>query len=148
MILIPFINVFRGKDKDLNLMDKLTTKEAISGLFNVAIAAAKGAIEAGTFTGVGTVDDKKSAYTYASNSVARFIDERCKTTDPDDDTRKDELYNQYVLWARDREIKVKPVAFMTSHLKELGITVEQHRDDDGMRYRTYCGISPKGQTSL
>lgn len=143
MIIIPFIRSFRGADKDPHLIDKLTTKEAISGLFNVAIAAAKGAIEAGEFTGAGTVESKKMAYTYASNSVAQFIDDQCAMDDPDDYTSKNALYQAYILWARDHGIKTKDMGTMTMYLKTMGITEGQPEGDNGARVRSYMGIRIK-----
>ncbi len=149
MVIIPFLQVYRGKDENgkdkanKHLIDELTAKDAISGLFNVAIAAAKGAIEAGKFTGVGTVMEKREAYTYASNSVAQFIDDECTFDDLDDYVSSKELHHQYVLWARDRGLKVRDHGSMTTYLKELGITTGQPVGDDGMRHKSYMGIRMK-----
>ncbi len=109
----------------------------------MAIAAAKGAIEHGKFTGVGTVDEKKRAYTYASHPVARFVDEECTMSDPDDYISKNELYQQYTLWSRDRGIRVRDHASLTNYLKPLGITDGQPVQDDGSRLRSYMGINMK-----
>ncbi len=88
--------------------------------------------------------DKKKAYTYASNSVARFVDEECTLSDPDDYISKNELYQQYVLWARERGIKVRDPGSMTTYLKPIGITEGQPVRDDGSRLRSYMGINMKG----
>lgn len=145
MVTIPFLNKFEvgAAGTDPNLIDKLTAESEISGLFNRAIEGIKTLTEARQFTGVGTVDDKRRAYMYASNPVAQFVDEECNITDPDDSVAKDELYNQLVLWSRDHKKKTESKATLTMYLESLGCMRCRLIDDNEERYYAYRGISMK-----
>jgi len=140
MITVPFLQRFDGDTADKNLFSKLTTQAELSGLFNKAMEAVTGVLDDGNFTCVGTIEDRKQTYLYASNPVARFCDECCSFSDPDDYISKDELYNQYVMWARENHIRVKPKGVLTTYLEEIGCVVRQFTDDNNMRYRAYVGV--------
>ena len=143
MITVPFLQQFDGDKADKNLFSKLTTQTELSGLFNIAMEAVSEMKESGKFTCAGTIDDRKQAYLYASNPVAKFCDECCVFSDPDDYISKNELYNQYVMWARDNCIRVKTKGVMTTYLEGMGCIVRQLTGDDNMRYRAYVGVRMK-----
>ena len=143
MITVPFLQQFDGDTADKNLFSKLTTPAELSGLFNKAMGAVSVLLDDGKFTCVGTIEDRKQAYLYASNPAARFCDEYCSFSDPDDYISKNELYNQYVMWSRGNCFRVKTKGVLTTHLEGLGCVVRQFTDDDNMRYRAYVGVRMK-----
>jgi putative DNA primase/helicase len=143
MRIVNFPNVFEGEDDNKNLIDDITTRKEISGLFNVAVDAIRGVIVRGEFTGNKTVDEKRREYITKSNNILMFIDDECDITDPDAMVEKDELYNQYVLWARDRKTAVKTLGELTSAIKTLGAKVTRPRNEDGGRLQCYQGVQLK-----
>jgi len=140
MVTIPFMRKFDGDDKDPDLHEKLTAPTELSGLFNQAMSAVREVIDRKGFTNVGTIEDKRRAYLYASNPVVQFVDDLCDITDPDKYIAKDELYNKYVTWSRDNNIRVKEKKYMTIYLGEIGCMTSRPTGDDGERYQAYLGI--------
>jgi putative DNA primase/helicase len=136
---ISFLNRFVGTNENLNKIDELATQSELAGLFNASISAAKKAITNNAFSGGKTIADKQRDYVYASNSIARFVDEMCDISDLDSYIQKEELYNQYILWARDNKHRIKEKGRMTQYLDSLGIMVRQLTIDNE-RIRIYSGI--------
>jgi putative DNA primase/helicase len=143
MRIVNFPNKFEGDTDNKNLIDEITRREEISGLFNIAVQAIRDVIVRGEFTGNKTVDEKRREYLTKSNNILMFIDDECDITDPDTIVEKDELYNQYVLWARDRKTIVKTMGDLTSAIKSLGAKTVRPRDEDGSRINCYKGIQLK-----
>lgn len=136
---ISFLKQFVGSDDNLNLINELTTNSELSGMFNVSILAAKKAIAKNTFAGGKTIADKQREYLYASTPIARFIDEMCNVTDPDEYTPKNELYNQYIIWSRDNNLRVRNKGEMTQYLETIGVTTFRPTIDE-YRVWAYSGI--------
>lgn len=151
MMIVSFLQKFEGrrdtettKADNPRLIDDITSRGEISGLFNSAIQAAKVMLERGSFSGVNSIDERKRAYLYASNPVARFVDELCDVTDPDALIKKDDLYHAFILWCRDGGIRVVDKGKMTTYLEGLGCVVSRPQDEDGGRYLAYTGVNMKG----
>lgn len=142
--IIKFDNVFEGTEADVNLMDKLTSSNELSGMFNECMHKLTTLIDSGAFTGDGTLATRINEYRYSSNPMRRFVDTRCIISDPDDYILKDDLYHAYILWARDNKSKVVEMKVMTITLKSLGCTICQVTTDDNERKRAYTGIRLKG----
>ena len=117
----------------------------MSGLFNIAMVAAKAAIKKNMFTGGKTIEDKQQEYMYASNPITRFIDDLCDLSDPDECIPKNELYNQYVLWSKDRGERVHGKGKLTQYLETIGVTTT-HPTIDDTRVWSYAGICIVGGT--
>lgn len=143
MRIINFPNKFEGDNDNKNLIDEITMRKEISGLFNVSVKAIRDVIVRGEFTGNKTVDEKRREYLTKSNNILMFLDDECDMTDPDEIIEKDELYNQYVLWARDRKTNVKSMGDLTSAIKSLGAKTCRPTDGDGNRINCYKGICMK-----
>lgn len=143
MRIVTFPNKFEGDAENKNLLDELITRDEISGLFNAAVKAIRDVIVRGEFTGDKTVEDKRREYMTKSNNILMFIYDECDITDVDATVEKDELYNQYVLWARDRNTAVKEMMHMTTAIKGLGCKVARPKDEDGRRTQCYKGIQLK-----
>ena len=136
---IPFLNRYVGESDNKHIIDELTACRELSGLFNMAIVAAKDAVMHKEFSGGKTIADKQREYVYASNPIARFVDDECSTDDVDDFIQKDNLYNQYVLWSRDHGLQTQTKGELTQYLERIGVSVRQ-RTIDEERVRVYVGI--------
>lgn len=96
-LIILFTNIFREGEKttDINIIDKLTTPEELSGLFNKAIKRLKELLERGKFDNEPTVEEKRETYIKKSDPVQYFA-EWFVEKDLGNWISKVELYNEYV----------------------------------------------------
>lgn len=85
LVILPFENVFEGKDKDTNLIDKLTTPEELSGLLNLALIALKQLRRDNGFAYIEDIKTVAKTYTLNANSAVKFLEERCVITGKDED---------------------------------------------------------------
>ncbi len=98
MILISFPNQFPADDPqtDPNILDKITTPEELSGLFNLAINGLRRLLEQGHFTNEESVESRSKSYVLASNPAQFFINSFVEMSDNTlNYIAKDELYKRY-----------------------------------------------------
>jgi putative DNA primase/helicase len=98
-ILIPFTKTIPLDRQDKNLLDKLTTPQELSGLFNKALAAFRRVEESGTFTNEGSIEAKRDLYQRLSDPIQSFIDD-CVDFDPDRHVVKQELFQAFQEYSR------------------------------------------------
>src|SRR5262249_13715351 len=75
-VILCFDEVYEGTLKDPNLIDKLTTKEELSGLLNLALIGLRQLRRDGGFKDV-SVERVKKEYDSRANTVKAFLDEKC-----------------------------------------------------------------------
>ncbi|WP_292388805.1 phage/plasmid primase, P4 family [Methanosarcina sp. UBA5] len=137
-ILIEFPNKFEGKNADRNLIQKITTKEELSGLLNKAIKALKGLLKSGDFSYHKTIEEVERMYRLKSDSVAAFADECLQTST--EDTLKAAVYDAYSKWCKKNGEKPESNAVFGKKLKKLGYqTIRGSTTDDRKYY--WEGIS-------
>lgn len=134
-----FTNLHQGKDIDIDLDDKITSDEELSGLFNKAIVGVKVAIKNRTFTGSFTFEDRKKQYIYLSNPIARFVDECCTMDDPEAMITKKLFRKAYVEWSKEQNIAVVKVEAQTTYLQDQGVMLSRAKIDDVRDYY-YTGV--------
>lgn len=74
---IPFGQTFDGASVDTNLLDKLTTKEALSAFGNLIVDFAGQFYESGTLPESTRMRSTRSAYLTDNDFVAEFVEENC-----------------------------------------------------------------------
>ena len=75
-MIIPFLNIFEEGDKttDINLIDKLTTPDELSGLFNLSVKHLKNLLERGKFDNEPVIAEKRELYIKKSNpTISRIL---------------------------------------------------------------------------
>ncbi|UOR12185.1 DNA primase family protein [Halobacillus amylolyticus] len=78
-IIIPFPNTFKGKDRDENLLHKLTTDEALSTLLNKALEGIQRLVSNGfRFSENQSTKEMLNQYIQQSDNIVSFIDECCQ----------------------------------------------------------------------
>jgi len=97
---IEFPNVFEGKNADPYLIDKLTTDEELSGIFNVLMIALRRVLRDNNIrSNEKTIEQRRLKYELISNPVAVFIEEAFEPGSLSDDyTGRDSCYNAYKLF--------------------------------------------------
>ena len=141
MRIISFPNRFEGAGDNKKLIYELCDAKEISGLFNVAVSAIRDVLVRGEFTGNMSVDEKRKAYVMKASPLLMFLEERCDTTSPNNMVSKNALFNAYVLWCKNNNLRVRSKGEMTSTYQESGIVPSTFpRDEDGHREPCYKGV--------
>ncbi|ADI73367.1 phage/plasmid primase, P4 family [Methanohalobium evestigatum Z-7303] len=137
LMLIEFPNTFQGDSKDVNLIDKLTTSEELSGLLNKAIAALERLLKNGEFSYDLNPLENMELYQKLSNPVAKFADE-C-VGESNEYTFKVDMYNAYVEWCEKEDIVPLKKNEFGKQFKNLGYRDSRLNTGD----RSYCwdGVS-------
>lgn len=143
VIFIPFPNTFViGKNADERILDKLTTKEELSGLLNVAIDGLKYITENGGFSGYLTPEENEELYERASNPVYGFFYDCCEV-DVEKYVVKIELYDAFSEYCKEMRIVPFSEKKFVQEIKLL-VRLEESRISIGKkRLRVWKGISIK-----
>jgi putative DNA primase/helicase len=103
MIIIDFPNVFVGKQRDPDLLQKLTTPEELSGLLNIAIEGLKRLRDNGDFTYNKSWQNSREKYTRLSDPIGVFVEQKC-VFDVIEEISKPSLFKAYVSFCAEKSI--------------------------------------------
>jgi len=120
-ILIEFPKTFEKGEIDERLLEKLTTKEEISGFINLMLAGLKRLLENRKFSYDVGVEEVERQYLLHSDNV-RIFEEEClrDCSGNEEPTEKKQVYKFYETWCKRNNLTpVKPKAF-TMKLGKLG----------------------------
>ena len=148
-LIVQFPNRFTGKEKDPNLIEKLTRPEELSGFLNIAIRGLRRLLEQGRFSSSESIEDTARTYTLLSNPVARFLEECCEFG-PEFEVKKWDLYNAYVEFCKSNGILPYSQRRFTDMLKEYFTQKKYELGDTrhhGDSKRTWVGLKLKGEES-
>jgi putative DNA primase/helicase len=139
-IIINFPNKFEGDNADKKLIEKLTTTEELSGIFNEAIFGLKRIIETGKFSSEKTTKETKELYIRMSDSVAAFVMDIIELSSGGEIKKADLLvkYNEY---CRERAY---PAVSDTTFYKRMGQQIRVEEVFHG-RERWWKGIKFVGE---
>jgi putative DNA primase/helicase len=141
-LIITCPNTFIGDQCDPNILDKLTTPEELSGLFNWAIKGLIRLMKNGTFTKSNTAEEIQIEYELLSNPVKAFT-ENCIEFDGETATSKDDAYYAYRQFCRIRGYTSKLKPTLGKELKpQFPAMIEGKRDirGKGKREHSWIGI--------
>jgi len=143
VIFIPFPNTFViGKNADEKILDKLTTKEELSGLLNVAIDGLKHIAGNGGFTGYLTPEENEELYERASNPVYGFFYDCCEVN-VEKYVAKMELYDAFCEYCKEMRIIAFSEKKFIQEIKLL-VRLDESRISVGkQRLRVWKGIAIK-----
>lgn len=141
-VIVNFPNRFEGEKADKLLIDKLTTPEEISGIFNVAVCGLKHLLNNGAFTAEQSMDEAREIYTRLSDSVAAFIMDDVEIAGNEYVVKKSMLqaYTEYC-----RKMKY-PAVGDTTFYKRMNAQIryeETQKKIDGKYTRVWIGIRLK-----
>jgi len=95
--IIPFNNKFEGENEDVEILNKLTTPDELSGFLNKALQGLIRLMDNNGFTEPESVIEAKDDYRKASDSAYLFLDENA-ITGPDKYVKKADIYEKYKEW--------------------------------------------------
>jgi P4 family phage/plasmid primase-like protien len=132
-IILHFERVFSGEDKDVNLIDKITTEQEKSGILNLALAALRRLIKNGGFAGTDDIETVREDYIKNSADVERFLMEKCDITKSvEDRIICRDLWGVYLSYCKDLGITSKDdktfgMELLTKHIIKDQIQVNYER---------------------
>ncbi len=138
-LLIEFLNTFSGDKRDPNILEKITTQEELSGLFNLVIPALDGLMQKGKYAYSRSNEQVEKLYKIKSDPVAAFAEECIVYSD--DDTPKRDIYQRYATWCNDKKIKIDSENIFAKRFKKLGYEAGQPTVN-GIRVPSWnnCGL--------
>ena len=145
-IVVEFPNIFEGVNCDPNILEKLTTDEEISGLFNWSIEGLKRLLQKKEFTKHRTFDDVQKFLAEHQDPVFIFIETHIDR-DIEGELTKEEVYNKYLEFCRENDYPRLVSNQFSQKFKPLapwGIEEGQSRKKG--RKKTWKGIKFKTQT--
>jgi putative DNA primase/helicase len=102
-ILIPFTNVFEGDKADKKILERLTTKEELSGFLNLALEGLRRLEKQGDFSYTKSPSEVAEEYVKLSQPVYAFCRDRC-VGDFNDWVSKEELYQAFLEYCTEEGI--------------------------------------------
>ncbi|MFC2008766.1 phage/plasmid primase, P4 family [Chloroflexota bacterium] len=142
-IVVDFPYSFTGR-ADRNLLAKMTTKQELAGLLNLALVGLRRLLDREQFSYDCTPDQVAEKYARLADPVLSFVDEEC-VLEPDATVRKDVLYTAYVDHCESRgETALTKESFGRSlrNQSKLQVACIRQRDGDERQY-AYRGIALK-----
>jgi putative DNA primase/helicase len=142
-LILAFEKVFEDEQKDVKLIDKLTTPEELSGLLNLALIALKQLRKNNGFKDI-SVEKVRKEYEEKSNIVQAFLEAHCliNLDEPEYYTLTTNLYNEYVNFCRDRREKPLEMSVFGKKLNEFDIE-KKYRVYYGTKEYCYVGVKLK-----
>lgn len=142
-ILLKFPFTFEGKNDDKHLIDKLTTPEELSGLFNLCVVALRLLLERGAYSYDMTTDEVMKMYKINSDPIAAFEDDMVVYSDTD--ILKAKMYDEYTAWCQVNHLEPSHENVFAKRFTKLGHT--PGRESSGERRRTWenCTIAESVQ---
>lgn len=141
-----FPNKFEGKDKKINLLKELTTKEELSGLFNWGIEGLKRLLENHSFTYNQSTADIQDYMERLANPVTSFVRDRLEVI-PDCYIEKDDLYESYKNYCAMNGLDIFPKQTFTKRLQMQPIPLQDFRPakvEGRPRPRCWKGVRDNG----
>jgi putative DNA primase/helicase len=114
-IILHFNKIFTGKKADINLLEKLTTPEEISGLFNLALYYKDKLLQKGEFSNSASIEETRQQYIRTADSCQAFIEEMTETSDSQDDyVTYDDLFSNYIAFCKKYNLPKQRKANLTN----------------------------------
>ncbi|MHA1972778.1 MAG: DNA primase family protein [Candidatus Hodarchaeales archaeon] len=140
-ILLNFPNEFPPEKADPNILDKLTTDQEKSGLFNWALEGLFRLFDNKDFSYSKTTDEVKEQYERLSNSLLSFVKDWV-LVDVNSSIEKGKFYMHYAQYCRDFNLPIKSKSIVGRELPSH-VAVSDSRTS---RKRAWLGIKFKEET--
>jgi putative DNA primase/helicase len=145
-IIFFFENVFERDHNDPDLIDRLTTREELSGLLNLSLVALKQLRKDNGFIHIADITSTEKDYNLNSNNVERFVRERCEITGDDDDyIICRDLWGEYLRFCKSNELRSKDDNIFGMELRAFQVKRDRLRIGAEREY-CYIGIRLRENT--
>jgi P4 family phage/plasmid primase-like protien len=143
-IILHFERVFEGENVDVHKIEKLTTKEELSGLLNLALIGLKQLIKDNGFKHLDDIEAVRKEYEENSNNVIGFLSSEFTMTGSDDDyIICREMWSYYVKYCKKKKLTAKHDNVFGLEMNQLHVKKQRIRVNKAEREYCYLGIKPK-----
>jgi putative DNA primase/helicase len=142
-LIIVFPNQFLGKDADPKILEKLTTEEEKSGMFNVLMIALRRLLKNGAiYQTAKSIDERCIRNKRVKDPIAAFVDECLlfEGTTKDDYMKPEDLYNYYEAWCNTLNIQYEKHQTFVKKLKDMKTAMEYARLSKADQTRVFKGV--------
>jgi len=142
LIIVDFPNSFEGDKADINLLEKLTTKEELSGLLYRAIESLYSILEKG-FTYAASKEERKEMFLMKSDSVRAFVQKCVEKGGADDEIDKEDIFSCYKAFCEKYRLNsVESSLFFKKFRRFVEFEFHEVRKIvNGKRKRLFSGVS-------
>lgn len=133
-IFVSFPNTFVGQNADKNLLDKLTSKGELSGLFNHAMEGLKRLLETSEFSYSETEEETRLKYIRLSDTLHAFVVD-CIMVEINGWISKEDLFNAYCEYCRKRGLPATTKNVVGRELaRHVQVTEERKNTHSGRKH--------------
>jgi putative DNA primase/helicase len=120
-IIISFPNKFEGKNEDPHLLEKLTSSQEISSIFNILMKALRDIMQKNRiYLNAKTIKERRLQHDRAVNPVKAFVEEAISEDSiPEDYTIKADLYAAFRKYIKEHSLPSKSIEAFGKELKKL-----------------------------
>jgi P4 family phage/plasmid primase-like protien len=153
-IIISFPNTFEGSNRDDPFfLNKIKTKEELSGIFNVLMRALRRLLKRnGLYLNEKTIAERIEKTERATNPIRAFLDEaKLPESAEDDKVTKEDMYDAYVKYCNKYRIAKKQKEDFGKALKKMGLKDGRSSTEiDGKRPTIWKGVklSPEYEAKI
>jgi phage/plasmid primase, P4 family, C-terminal domain len=144
-LLVNFPNVFEGDEADTDLLEKITTAEELSGIFNWAIAGSRRLLKRGGFEYRET-EKVRDQYQRMASSLHAFVED-CIEVDAHGWITKEDFYNHYVDYCKSNNLPVTAKIVVGRELPEHVCVVGGRKRTERGRLSVWEGIKFKADST-
>ena len=143
--IITFPNTFDKDNVDPFLLHKLTSKEEMSGIFNILMIALRRILQSqDIYLDEKTIEGRREKYERAVDPIQAFWDEAVEDESTESDcTSKSTFYSAYVKYCRKHKLAVKNMIAFGKELKKRGKIEGRRRTDGADRSTCWLGVKLK-----
>ena len=141
---IKFPIMIPSKDRDINLLEKLTTPEEKSGFLNILVANAHQILHKQfQFTHYQTLEKTKSLWREKSDSISSFAETQV-VINPDSVIKCEVLYEMYRSWCLENKEKIISNRMFFGKLEGLGPYSKGYAKEDNKTIHVIRGCTTRG----
>lgn len=123
-VILNFPNTFNGEKCDTNLIEKLSTDEELSGLFNWVVGGLKNLLKRGEFISTKSTEDTEKEYLRRSSSADAFVKESLIYNSTNFITKHD-LYEVYCSWCEKHCLTADEIRNLTGAVQKVMYSAKQ-----------------------
>jgi putative DNA primase/helicase len=148
-VIISFPNQFEGSKADPELLDKLTTKEELSGIFNATMIALRRIMKnKAVFVSQKTIAERREKYELLANPIGKFVGDYVEFDyNGDALVPKEDLYKEFVLWCKKHGLPVEQYDTFCKIVKTR-YGYQDGRESSGRRRRGWIGVRLRSAATL
>ena len=139
--IILFNETFEGKKRDPYLIQKLTTKKALSYFLNLALEGLERVLNDQVFSEE-IIEKQEREYKRLANPIYAFVDDFL-IEDPDNWVPKEDIYNSFIKYCKDNYLQTSDSRTFFKQLQQYISFTEYRPQINGVRIQAVRGIKYK-----